>query len=172
MIELDKTDENYVRNFDRLKNPPTHAYMVALRWAMPLDSMCHGDAGFNLMLRPHVEAVYVYGRLDAEGNFMQTPDDGQINPVHAGCDMSEYQTEPFVNTKGEIMDDEDALAVREGWKRKVAIREALLAHHEAPSKEDPTVRVQCATPKNRFTEESVDIVFSHTDPRIRGRLSK
>jgi hypothetical protein len=172
MIELDQSTEQYQAEFGRFKEPPTHAHIISIRWALPLKTMDHRNPGFDVMLRPHVEAVYVLGRIDADGNFIQTKDDGRYTPLHTGLDMTDHDTEILVGTHGEPLDDEEQIEQKKEWKKRVMTRDALLAHKEGPSVDDPTVRVPSEYPANRFSEFDLDIVFSHQDARLRGRAVK
>jgi hypothetical protein len=169
MIQLNQESPYYKSEFGRFKDAPTHAVIVSLRWSMPLETMNHGDQGFAQMLRPHVEAVYALGRLDAAGAFMQTSDDGRHVPIHSGVDMTDHETEPTIGTDGNVLDSPERTALKQQWSKHVAVRDTLLADYEGPHVDDPTQRVPSPCPKNRFSEFDLDIVFSHMDYRLAGK---
>lgn len=169
MIELDQTSEYYGKEFKRFVNPPTHAKIVGMRWALLDEKLSFEGGAYDVMLRPHIEAFYVYGRCNAEGAFVQDPEDKRHKPVHAGLDMTEYDTNPRVGKNGEDLDDNDRKQILADWNRRKAIRDTLVAPYEGPSPEDPTQRVPSTHPQNRFSEHDLDIVFGNTDAHLYGK---
>lgn len=172
MIVLDQGSSHYLEEFSRYKTPPTHARIVMMRWSLPEDAFTTHDAGYSLMLRRHIEAIYVFGRLNEDSEFTQTPEDTKFMPAHAGVDMTEYEVEPNIGTHGLVLDSPERQQLQAFWKRQMAIRDTLIAHLEGPHIDDPTQRVPSQEPRNRFSEHDLDIVFSHTDRRLRGRAVK
>ncbi len=101
--------------------------------------------------------------------FTQTQEDSRLLPSHAGVDMTEYDTSPDIGNTGALLDPPEIVEYKKSRERINEVRRVLLAEKEGPHVDDPTVRVPSPCPKNRFSEFDLDIVFSHTDYRLRGR---
>lgn len=169
MIELDTTSDYYKAEFARYVEAPTHAHIIMIRWGLPLPDPSRTRRSAAVRLDPHIEAVYVFGRLH-DDEFIQTEGDVRLGYAHAAMDMTEYETEVNLNNLGEPSDPPEFIQEKERRKRVVAIKETLLADHEGPHEDDPVQRVPSPHGKNRFSERDLDIVFSHTDTRLKGKV--